>query len=240
MKLKLTPRLEAVATLVPQGARVADIGSDHAYVPVALIRSQRAVKVIASDVHQGPVENALSVVRGAGLEDLIEVRLGSGFDVYRPGEVNTAVLAGMGGFLIRDLMTAALPLVKSLDCLVLQPMVAIRELRCWLLEQGFEVLEEKVAREGKKFYEIFSVRYSGKPWENVDFKTAELGLQMIRAEDEVSLAYLSHRIQKVRGVIASLKASKNQEATELSVFQARLRLYEEVFACLSTQRRSSN
>lgn len=238
MKPKLTPRLKAVSAMVPQGARVADIGSDHAYVPVELIRSGRAQKVIASDVHAGPVENAKNVVAMADLEDLIEVRLGSGFDVYEPGEVDTAVMAGMGGFLIRDLMLEALPLVKSLKCLVLQPMVAKRELRQWLLENGFEILEERVAQEGQKFYEIFSVHYTGRCLEPIDFKTAEMGLNMFRSEDETSMKYLAHRIQKTENIIRALSQAKDIESTELQTFEARLKLLKEVQACLSTQKKS--
>lgn len=237
MKLRLTPRLKAVAALVPEGAKVADIGSDHAYIPVDLIRSGRAQLVIASDVHQGPVENAKKVVALAALEDRIEVRLGSGFDVYKPGEVDTAVLAGMGGFLIRDLMQAALPLVKTLKCLVLQPMVAIRELRVWLLENGFEILEERVAQEGQKFYEIFSVHYTGVRINPVDFKTAEMGIAMYRLEDEVAMRYLAHRIKKTEGVLSALSQAKNSEATEMDVFKERLKLLKEVETCLSTQKR---
>ena len=237
MKPRLTPRLRTVAAMVPQGARVADIGSDHAYVPVELIRSGRAVKVIASDVHAGPVENAKSVVTAANLEDVIEVRLGSGFDVYEMGEVDTAVLAGMGGFLIRDLILEALPLVKSLKCLVLQPMVAIRELRVWLLQNGFEILQEQVAQEGQKFYEIFSVHYTGQCLETVEFKTAEMGWQMFRAEDEISMNYLAHRIQKTENVIRALAQAKDAEATELLAFEARLKLLKEAQACLSIQRK---
>jgi len=223
--------------MVPQGARVADIGSDHAYVPVELIRSGRAQKVIASDVHAGPVENARSVVAAAHLEDLIEVRLGSGFDVYKLGEVDTAVLAGMGGFLIRDLIQEGLLLVQSLKCLVLQPMVAIRELRVWLLQHGFEILEERVAQEGQKFYEIFSVHYTGRGLEIVELETAELGVSMFRAEDEISMKYLAHRIQKTETVIRALAQAKDAQATERHAFEARLELLKEVQTCLSTQRK---
>lgn len=237
MKLRLTPRLRAVAALVPEGAKVADIGSDHAYVPVDLIRSGRAQLVIASDVHQGPVENARKVVAMAALEDRIDVRLGSGFEVYSPEEVDTAVLAGMGGFLIRDLILEAFPLVKTLKCLVLQPMVAIRELRVWLLENGFEIMEERVAKEGQKFYEIFSVRYTGFCVPQVDFKTAEMGVDMFRVEDEIAMNYLAHRIRKTEGVLRSLAQAKNSETTEMTAFEARLKLLKEVETCLSTQKK---
>jgi len=237
VKPRLTPRLRTVAAMVPTGARVADIGSDHAYVPVELIRSGRASMVIASDVHAGPVENAKNVVAAAGLEDLIEVRLGSGFEVYQIGEVDSAVLAGMGGFLIRDLILEALPLVQSLKCLVLQPMVAIRELRVWLLQNGFEILEEQVAQEGQKFYEIFSVHYTGKRLESIEQKIAELGVTMFRPEDEISMNYLAHRIQKTENVIRALAQAKDAETTELHAFEARLKLLKEAQACLSTQRK---
>lgn len=236
--MKLTPRLKAVAALVPVGDRVADIGSDHAYIPVELIRSGQASTVIASDVHQGPVENAKKVVTLAELEDRIQVRLGSGFDVYGAGEIDTAILAGMGGFLIRDLISDAMHLVKTLNRLVLQPMVAMRELRVWLLENGFELCEEQIAQEGEKFYEIFSVKYTGVVTSPVSLRTAELGNSMVRENDELSIRYMAYRIRKTETVLSALRSAKTPDPETLEIFKTRLELLREVLACLSIQKKS--
>lgn len=233
--MKLTPRLKAVAELVPKGTRVADIGSDHAYVPVHLVRSGRAISVIASDVHHGPVENAQKVVEKFGLDKVIEVRHGSGFETYKTGEIDVAILAGMGGYLIRDLIIEGMPLVKTLKLLVLQPMVAMRELRAWLLEQGFEFVEERVAVEGKKYYEIFSVHYSGKP-QMATQKVIEIGQAMIRSEDAVSMKYLAHKINKLENLLLATENAKDPDLNARLDFQERLKLLKEVMACLSIQK----
>mgnify|MGYP001343454367 FL=1 len=100
------------------------------------------------------------------------------------------------------------------------------------------ILEERVAQEGRKFYEIFSVRFSGAAQHKADLVTAEGGRHLFRSEDEISMRYLEHRIQKTQTVIQALANAKDAEATELQSFEARLRLLMEVKACLSTQKKS--
>lgn len=235
--MKLSPRLIAVAELVPFGSCVVDIGTDHAYVPVHLIRSGRAAKVIASDVHEGPVDNARHVVEKAGLESVIEIRLGSGFETVKSEEVDVAILAGMGGFLIRDLIIECMALVKNLKLLVLQPMVAIRELRSWLVEMGFELVEERVAVEGKKYYEIFSVRYTG-VCQFADEKLAEIGQNMIHSTDTISMQYLAFKIVKLERLLEETSKAREPDQNTRSSIKERLKILKEVEACLSTQEKS--
>ena len=117
--MKLKPRLSAIAGLVPEGDTVADIGTDHAYIPVFLVKSGKVKRGVASDVRKGPLEKAREVIKRHRLEDRIETRLGDGLEVLKAGEADTIVVQARGGVLIRNLRKEeALEGVRA----VLQPM----------------------------------------------------------------------------------------------------------------------
>lgn len=156
--MKLTPRLQAIAELVEPSTSVADVGSDHGYLAVYLYQLGKGIKPIASDVNAGPVENARETLAEEGLCDAIEVRLGGGLQPYAMGETDIAVIAGMGGILIRDIIAESLDKVRAMKYLILQPMTQQPFLRQWLIENGFDIFDERFVMEGAKFYEIFCIR----------------------------------------------------------------------------------
>src|SRR5690554_4326780 len=104
--MKLSPRLLAIAEMVPEGSRVADIGTDHGYIPVFLKKTGRAKWAMASDINTGPLEKAAEVIKRHGLETEIDIRRGDGLTVLDGGEADTIVVAGMGGMLMRDILAA--------------------------------------------------------------------------------------------------------------------------------------
>ncbi len=161
----LTPRLDCIIKYV-QCATAADIGTDHAYAAVELIRSGRAERVIASDVRRGPLESAKRSIIKYGLEDRIETRLGSGISVLNPGEADIIIIAGMGGELIRDIIESNIKTARA-SKLILQPMNSQYELRKYLIENDFTIENEDIECEGYRVYNIFIVK-SGrqKPFED--------------------------------------------------------------------------
>jgi|CZCB01.1.fsa_nt_gi tRNA (adenine22-N1)-methyltransferase len=154
LKIKLTQRLLALAAMVPTGSRVADIGTDHALLPCFLIEEKKAALVIGTDLHQGPFERARQTVWEKGLEAYIELRLGDGLTVIRPGEVDTVVIAGMGGTAMRKILAEAPEVVGRLQKLILQPMTNPETLRFWLQEQGWVIDQEDLVYEDKQYYQI--------------------------------------------------------------------------------------
>lgn len=156
----LTPRLDCIIRHV-HADTAADIGTDHAYVPVELIRSGRAKKVIAADVRKGPIEIAKANINKYGLSNKIETRLGSGISVINNDEADTVIIAGMGGELIRDIMSSDIEKTRF-PLFILQPMNSQYELRVWLLENGFEIMTEDIECEGKRVYNLMKVKYTGK------------------------------------------------------------------------------
>ena len=146
----LTPRLKLIADLV-EGKTVADIGTDHAYIPIHLMKNGRCDRVIASDVNKGPSEIAKNHIKSEGLE--IEVRTGSGLSVLMPGEVQDIIIAGMGGKLICEILEANAEVAKN-SRLILQPMNGQYELRTFLLKEGYNISYEDLALEGFKVYNV--------------------------------------------------------------------------------------
>ena len=151
--MKLTSRLNAVVGLVT-GKSVADIGCDHGKVPIKLILDGVCDKVIAADVNKGPVEACIKNVRANGLTDVIDVRCGDGIKVLETGEVETIIIAGMGGELISTILSEKEDVAKSAKELILQPMTSEEYLREFLQNSGYCIENEILAKEGNKIYVI--------------------------------------------------------------------------------------
>ncbi len=158
---QLGPRLAACAGLLEGGRPVADIGTDHGYLPIWLIKQGLAPVVLAADINPKPLAVAKKNAQRYGVEDKIILTLSNGLQNVPPELAQEIVLAGMGGELIFRVLTAV-PWVKTGGRrLVLQPMSRAPELRKGLLKLGFEVLEEKALEDGSRVYSAFSARYIG-------------------------------------------------------------------------------
>ena len=157
----ITPRLECIVNHT-RGRVIADIGCDHAYVPVRLIRDARAEKVIASDLNAGPLNIAKQNIEKYGLSDKIETRLGGGLSVLKSGEADVIIIAGMGGEIIERILRDGEKIGKKAK-LILQPMNSQYELRKFLISNGYKITAEDMALEGFKVYNIFEVEAGCEP-----------------------------------------------------------------------------
>lgn len=153
----LSPRLQAIVDFIPLKASVADIGTDHAYVPLALAQRGQKGRLLASDIRTGPLRYAAFHIAERGWQERIELRQGDGLAVLRPGEVEWAVIAGMGARTIIALLEAEAEVRNSLTGLVLQPMDRASPLRRWLAEQDMGLGNEVMVEEEGKFYEILQI-----------------------------------------------------------------------------------
>lgn len=231
MYMKLTARLKTIADLVPKGKEVADIGTDHAYLPVYLIKNNIAPKVIAADINKGPLQNAEKTISSYNLENSIKTRLGSGLKPIKANEVQTVIIAGMGGLLIRDILVESLEVVKTIETLILQPMVAQDELRKWLYDNKFKVDNEKLAKEGNKLYEILVVSKG-----NMEIKDDiyfEIGQKMIENKDPYLMEFLDSKIKKYTEILKTVEAQNTAKAKEKFLeCQEKIRKLKEVKECL--------
>ncbi len=156
-------RLERVAAQVPAGARLADIGSDHGYLPVALMRRGAITTAVAGEVALTPFQAAERSVRENGLQQRITVRLANGLAAIEPGDGITAIsVCGMGGETIRDILDSGKAYLSGQERLILQPNGGEQPLRQWLMENGYCILHEEVLRENRFDYEIIVAERTGK------------------------------------------------------------------------------
>ncbi|WP_306157327.1 tRNA (adenine(22)-N(1))-methyltransferase TrmK [Pseudomonas sp. C2B4] len=158
----LSMRLERVAAHVPAGARLADIGSDHGYLPVALLRRGVITAAVAGEVALTPFRSAERTVRENGLEPWITVRLANGLAAIEPGDGITAIsLCGMGGETIRDILDRDKARLSGQERLILQPNGGEQPLRQWLMDNDYQILCEEVLRENRFDYEIIVAERAG-------------------------------------------------------------------------------
>jgi len=158
----LSMRLERLAAHVPNGARLADIGSDHAYLPVALLRRGVIEAAVAGEVASTPFQAAARTVRDNGLEQQITVRLADGLAAIEASDAITVIsLCGMGGETIRDILEAGKAHLNGLERLVLQPNGGEQPLRLWLMNNGYRILSEELLHENRFYYEIIVAERAG-------------------------------------------------------------------------------
>lgn len=152
--MKLSVRLQEIANRLPEGCRFADIGSDHALLPVSAIQSGKARSAVAGEVNEGPFQAAKRQVASSGLESKIDVRKGDGLAVLAPNEVEVITIAGMGGALMAGILQDGISKLSGVNRLILQPNVGEDIVRSWLFEQGWFLSDEHILEEDGKIYEI--------------------------------------------------------------------------------------
>ncbi len=178
MTLNLSPRLLAVASLVKGGGIIADIGTDHGYLPIYLCEQGKVTGAIAADIGKMPLENARKSVEEYSMQDKIQLRLSDGLKELKKDEVAEIIFAGMGGTLIAEKMTET-PWTKNKNLhFIFQPQSRAEDLRRFLFLNGFEILNEISTHEGRRVYIAFDAVYTGiiKPFNEADCFIGKLPL----------------------------------------------------------------
>lgn len=236
---KLTPRLGLIADLISKApARsggdaantrpkdlglnrayscVADIGTDHAYLPVYLCKTGAAINAIASDIRPGPIERAKATIMSYGAQNTVETRLGGGLSTIEPGEADAIVIAGMGGLMIAEILDADILTASRAKRLILQPMSSIPELRLYLRRNGFNILAERLAKEERKLYVVMDVTYAperrGSAIGELDEYSPEifLGRKLIENRPEHFDEYIEKQKRSLLKMADGLKNSSSDE-----------------------------
>lgn len=226
MKMKellLQPRLQLLADMVPAGSRLADVGTDHGYVPVWLMQRGRIAAAIASDIGAEPLRHAKETAAEYKVSG-IDFRLCAGLDAIDPEEVETILIAGMGGETIQTILSNAPWTADGGYLLLLQPMTKVELLRKWLSDNQYHFTEERLVCDKNHLYPVFAVRGgAGTPITLVQ----QYGGVMLDG-DPLYAAYLEERIAKLYKVMAGLEKSLDPEnAVKIKSLMDICRLLEE-------------
>lgn len=211
MILNLKGRLKLIADKVPKCNVLADIGTDHAYIPIYLVQNGVCQKAIASDVKIGPVKMASNNISLYKLSEKIETRLGNGLDTIEINEADSIIIAGMGGTLLTELLEANKPKTVNADTLVLQPMNDLHVVRKWLYDNAFEIYDEEMVAEGPKMYFVLSAKFSGNKKQYSDFELY-VGQRLIEKKDPLLGAYCRMKVQQIDRVLEQLEEMKENAA----------------------------
>ena len=211
--MELKGRLKLIAEMAGKCDTVCDIGTDHAYIPIYLVENKFCKRAVAADVREGPVLIAKENVAQYGLEAFIDVRLGYGLDPVDDGEEDVFVIAGMGGMLVRDIISRGMDRAVKASKLVLQPMNAPEVIRGWLYGNGFEIVDEALQAEGRKLYCVMCARWTGAERE-LDEVYNYIGIKLIEKKDPLIKRYVENWVKYLDKVIEGLGKSNydNEQA----------------------------
>jgi tRNA (adenine22-N1)-methyltransferase len=211
---KLSDRLAAIANFIQKGDRVADIGTDHGLLPIFLYKESISPKVILCDIKPGPLEKAKRNISVYAPGMIADIRLGSGLQPVGLGEVDAAVIAGMGGEVISEILARDPLKTKSIRTFILQPRNAKDKLRIWLYRQGYTIAEEKLVREGRFICEIIVVDTTiaadlGKRGNTIDKKSEDLDFEisplLLLKKDPLQKELIECRIKTEEKIISSIR-----------------------------------
>ncbi len=213
-KISLSPRLQVLADWVPENSVFADIGTDHGYLPLYLRQTGKIAKAIASDVSQGPLSAARTMAGRYGIQ--MDFRLGDGLEMVQPCEVDCLGIAGMGGLTISQILgkwQVYFPEATAWQgVFLLQAMSTRKELRGWLCDHGYTIVEEKTIPEGDSLYNAMKVKLG----KDIPLTDGELlvGRQSAEYYDPHRIALLEQSIEKVQKILEKLEASSQQQRRE--------------------------
>ena len=219
--IELGERLTCVASFVPNGSKVCDVGSDHAYLPVYLIQKDQITCAIAGEVVEGPYLSAKQTVRDYRMEDRIEVRLGDGLQILsKEDEVTVVTICGMGGELISRILEAGYNggHLNGRKRLILQPNVAEHFVREWLMNHSYHIVEETVVEDNHRLYEIIVAEPVDK---RVDYTELELkyGPILLKESSALSVAKWNRMNRKNKEILEQLQKSKTPQHEKIEQFE---------------------
>ena len=231
---ELDTRLFAAAELLGTGNTLADIGSDHAFLPIYMLKNQRIAHAIITDINDMPLKNSMDHVNQYRMQNYCEFRKGSGLEIIKDGDADLISICGMGGDLIATIIKNGIDTAKSAEKLVLQPMTNHALLRKNITEMGFIIIDEKMIRDRHLFYQIFSVQKGDeKQYKNeIDFEFSPL---LRYNKDETMREYIQFQLRVQRKIFAQL-----QENNQLSLMDESLKKIDRMKGLLNEYESETN
>jgi len=236
--MELSKRLQAVANLLSEGLIVADIGTDHGYIPIYLVEAGKCQKAFAMDINKGPLVRAREHVDAHGLQAYITIRQSDGVKALQIGECESVIVAGMGGGLAIKIMEDGKNIFRSLKEFVLQPQSELEKVRQYLYDNDYCIIEEDMVLEDGKYYPMMKIiNGSVEPYSPAELR---YGKKLLKIKHPVLKMFLEKEVQAKKQIIENLKYEQGEHIkkrvleieTELSYIKEALSVYdsEEVHA----------
>lgn len=212
--VRISERLIMAASLVSDGNILADVGTDHGYVPIYLLQQQRIPRAIAMDINRGPLERADEHIKLYGMTDYIETRLSDGVEALCPREADSILIAGMGGSLVIHILTSGEEICKAAKELILQPQSELERVRRFLAESGYVLDTEEMVKEEGKYYPMMRVHYE--PDAKISYSEKcevfyRYGEMLLKKKHAVLLDYLEKEEGIKREILQRLQAQPETE-----------------------------
>ncbi|HOJ09030.1 MAG TPA: class I SAM-dependent methyltransferase [Clostridiales bacterium] len=217
--MKLKGRLRAIAEMVPKCNLICDIGTDHAYIPIYLVKSSICKRAIITDIKQGPINIAENNIRENHLEDCIETRLGDGLHPLDNNEIDVLIIAGMGGKLMAKILWEGISKAMNANLLILQAMNGLELVTQWLFEEGFDICDEELVEDDNRIYNIKAARWTGvkKVYNNVDLHISK---KLIEKNNPLLIEYIDRKLAVLDKIISGLqKTNKNSAEAETELYK---------------------
>lgn len=228
MIVKLSRRLQAVAALCQPWQRLADIGSDHAHLPIYLYENGQIQTAVAGEVIRGPYTIAQQNVRAAGLQTHIQVRLADGLTAIRSTDhCQCAVIAGMGGMLITQILDRRPDVWQKLTGLVLQPNQDVKLVRRWLMQHQWQITAEDIVFDDGHFYQMLAAK-PAKQSVPYSAKALLFGPLLLEAHSDTFLAYWQFRLQQKELILAQLRRAQQPPCVKMKTVTQEIALIKEV------------
>lgn len=224
--MQLSKRLLTVANMVTSARCLADVGTDHGYIPIYLVEEGRAAASIAMDVNQGPLKRAEANIESHGLSSKIQTRLSDGVQALKEGEADSVVIAGMGGGLVQKILREGSGVLKGVEYLILQPQSELEEVRRFLYANGYEIEDEEMVLEDGKYYPMMKAVHARQAGALTDLEY-KYGPVLLRKKHECLLKYLEWEQAVLNNVLEGLAGRDGGAA------RARKCEIEEKLACLA-------
>ena len=244
---RIPKRMLAIANLVDNSKVLADVGCDHAYISINLLENGKAERIIASDLREGPLNIAKDNIKLEGFEERIETRLCAGLCGYEAGEVDTILISGMGGRLVKEILSESIDVVRRADTLILEPQSDLRVVRAYLKDIGFEIIDEDMLSEGGKYYQIMKAVKSKERMEVCEDIGAmaenEFGPILIKKKHPVLLEFLKKRKNHYERLLQNKSFLTSQSATDndrIAIIENELNMVKEALIRINAKKETEN
>lgn len=200
--MQLSKRMQAVANLITPGDSLADVGTDHGYIPIYAVEEKIVERAIAMDINRGPIERAASHIAEHGLEAYIETRCCDGVADLKAGEVQTVVIAGMGGGLMQKILEEGCEVLATVSEVILQPQSEIEKFRYYLSENGWYIEKEDMVFEDGKYYPMMRAVHGNMEISDVLF--GKFGIYLLKDQNPVLKDYLNKSLETNQMILQQL------------------------------------